>query len=153
MVNMSLAFSSQWSTRVECPVQPQRDKYSSGFIRGWLLESLSCARPDEGDRTQDVPLSEEVFVSLPAHQNECALFSLSSTDIAERSFINYRINNKTSYNTHIKQPIHQLVRVKQNIWACTFGLVEDSQPEVINPAVWTIDKMSNNSQVEQRIPD
>ncbi len=153
MVNMSLAFSSQWSTRVECPVQPQRDKYSLGFIRGWLLESLSCARPDEGDRTQDVPLSEEVFVSLPAHQNECALFSLSSTDIAECSFINYRINNKTSYNTHIKQPIHQLVRVKQNIWACTFGLVEDSQPEVINPAVWTIDKMSNNSQVEQRIPD
>ncbi len=128
MVNTSLAFSSQWSTRVECPVQPNSVKYSSGFIRGWLLESLSCARPNEGDRTQDVPLSEEVFVSLPAHQNgvrdegpgmpplfkECALFSLSSTDIAECSFINDRINNKTSYNTHIKQPIHQLARVKQN---------------------------------------
>lgn len=79
----------------------------------------------------------------PFFFKECALFSLSSTDIAECSYINYRINNKTSYNTHIKQPIHQLV----------IGLVEDSQPEVINPAVWTIDKMSNNSQVEQRNPD
>lgn len=70
--------------------------------------------------TQDVPLSEEVFVSLPAHQNDvrdegraCLLLSPSSTDIAEWSYINYSINNKTSYNTHIKQPIHQ-VRVKQN---------------------------------------